>query len=141
MNRAASVRQRTDLRYRLLNSPASFTLIELLVVITILPILAALLLPALKNAKETAKRSCCINNLRQIGIGMFTFADDNDGALPFRGYYTSSSDTIVGSYLSVLFNVSPLVNGGYAKAEIFYCPSAINGPLTQTALGYTVTPY
>jgi len=120
---------------------AAFTLIELLVTVAIISLLAALLLPALKSAKETANRAVCINNLRQIGLGMFTFAGDNDGSLIFRDGDIYTNDQLTGSYNSKVFLISPLINGGYARAEMFYCPSSINGPTTVSAFGYSVGPF
>jgi prepilin-type N-terminal cleavage/methylation domain-containing protein/prepilin-type processing-associated H-X9-DG protein len=63
---------------------AGFTLIELLVVVAIIAILASLLLPALGMAKETAMKSHCVSNLRQIGLATHMYADDFSNYLPYN---------------------------------------------------------
>lgn len=71
----------------------AFTLVELLVVIAVIGILAALLLPALGRAKEQGKSTACISNLRQIGIAIQLYVQENNNRLPsmadqFPGVFT-----------------------------------------------------
>ena len=65
-----------------MNRKSGFTLIELLVVIAIIAILAAILFPVFTSAKQIAKRSACVSNMKQIGMSIKMYMDDNNDTLP-----------------------------------------------------------
>ena len=83
---ASCVARSTSSGRRIIRS--MFTLIELLVVIAIIAILAALLLPALSKAKATARAIACMNNQKQLGLGLIMYTGENNEYLPyaFKGY-------------------------------------------------------
>lgn len=86
-----------------------FTLIELLVVIGIIAILLTILLPALKNARDTARQAQCANNMKQIGTGLSFYVTDYDGFYP--GYRKANTE------------LQKYLDPGKTEYGVFFCPS------------------
>ena len=113
-----------------IKSKHAFTLIELLVVIAIIAILAAMLLPALALAKQRAWTVSCTSNLRQIGVGMRMFADDNNE------FYPESGDTIYWGTNDVATQKPGWMEQIYTYAgstNVYNCPG--NAQLPQNMQG------
>lgn len=123
-----------------MNKERIFTLIELLVVIAIIAILASMLLPALNQAREKAKATGCINNLKQIALGVQTYLDDFNEWFP-----PSTQKSPAGTYYIEGYNwydvVAERMNKAWrvvntAQPSVFQCPSRVPEAFTYTKFSY-----
>ena len=94
--------------YEVSRPRGAFTLIELLVVIAIIAILAGLLLPALARAKGKGQQAACISNMRQIGLAMRMYADDNEGLLPTTTHGGATNASWIHQFSGYVGNVDRL---------------------------------
>ena len=101
----------------------AFTLIELLVVFAILAILAVLLFPTFRSAKEKARRTVCMNNLRQVNLGLRMYSDDSDDKAP-RTPGTTNAPTLNWTGYKTLMKSYVGIDGASSPHDkLFACPN------------------
>jgi prepilin-type N-terminal cleavage/methylation domain-containing protein len=111
----------------------AFTLVELLVVIGIIAALIAILLPVLGRAREAAKATKCLANMRQFGNALLMYLNENKGCMPVQVKNTVNDFANPAVYdvgnvqgLSVLASLMPYLNGSNVASSLWACPSAFD---------------
>ena len=109
-----------------MRSSKGFTLLELLVVIAIIGILASMLLPGLARAREAARRAFCGNNLRQVGMALRMYADEDDGTLPSL-QNVGCEDCLTTALPPLMFKGWAMYPEYLTDEEVLVCPSDADG--------------
>jgi prepilin-type N-terminal cleavage/methylation domain-containing protein/prepilin-type processing-associated H-X9-DG protein len=110
-----------------------FTLIELLVVIAIIAILAAILFPVFARAREKARQTSCLSNVKQMMLGVLMYAQDYDETLPVASHWTTYDNNAPSSTYTYWYeSLNPYVK----NTDIFVCPSQPGGDPVAARPGY-----
>lgn len=131
-----------------LSDPRGFTLIELLVVLAVIGIVAAILLPVFARSREKARQTVCASNLRQIGLAVMQYVQDNDGKMMYFGEWADDEggvrtwDYYRRSEPPHSLDRSHGILGPYVRSDaVFTCPAATDVQVVDSAFQEGAAPY
>ncbi len=116
-------------------SRRAFTLVEMLVVIAIIAVLAGLLLPVIGKAKEQGRSTACLSNLRQIGLALQLYTQENENKMPFI------YDALISTNATVITNQLPTIDvvltNHLGSPKVLRCPSDRKDLFARTGSSYS----